>query len=349
MKILMLSSSYPPDACGGADYLYHLVTHLEQLGVSVEVFHRFDWKNNAKMFDFFRQMNRRTYDIAHWQYPTANFGFSLIPHVSSVLRRTIITLHEVSYAHRLHQLSYVPFSLTDDLIFTTPFEVQYFQKLFPWRRKHLHVIPIGSNIPAAPPAPVRSPEVLYFGLITPRKGVEKVIDLAEELKKQGSSVIRNVVIAGRVPDGYEGYYNNLRRRSEGLPVRWELDQPADWVARRMAGAMVAYIPFPDGASERRGSLKATLLNGLPTVATIGKGTYDDLKRVIIPAADTPAAVLRQMEELVQDQPTWQRYVAQSVAYASPFDWTEIARQHISVYEEHLRRHASRKPRAAVSE
>lgn len=349
MKILMLSSSYPPDACGGADYLYQLVTHLERLGVSVDVFHRFDWKNNAKVFDFFRQINRRSYDIAHWQYPTANFGFSLIPHVSSLLRRNIITLHEVSYAHPLHQLSYVPFSLTEDLIFTTPFEVQYFQKLFPWRRKNLHIIPIGSNIPAASLAPIRSPEVLYFGLITPRKGVERVIDLAEQLRAQGSPAIRNVVIAGRIPDGYEGYYNDLKRRSAGLPVTWELDQPADWVAQRMASAMVAYIPFPDGASERRGSLKATLLNGLPTLATVGPATYDDLKRVLIPAADTPAAVLRQINDLVQDTPTWQRYVAQSVAYASQFDWTEIARQHISVYEGHLRRYGSRKPHATVSE
>lgn len=341
MKILMVSSSYPPDACGGADYVYLLVTHLERLGVNVEVFHRFGWKDNAKVFQFFRQLNQRTYDLAHWQYPTANFGFSLIPHVNSLVRRNIFTLHEVSYAHVLHRISYLPFSWTEDLIFTTPFEVEYFQKLFPWRQRYLHVIPIGSNIPPAPPAPVRRPEVLYFGLITPRKGVEKVVDLAQQLKERGSAAVRQVVIAGRVPDGYEGYYHELKQRSAGLPVTWEMDQPAGVIAGRMAQAAVAYIPFPDGASERRGSLKATLLNGLPTIATVGKATYDDLRQVLIPAADTPEAVLRQIDALLQDPVTWQRYADQSVAYASRFDWTEIARQHIRVYEDHLRRYPKR--------
>lgn len=340
MKILMISSSYPPDACGGADYTYLLVTHLERLGIEVEVFHRFAWKNNAKVFDFLRQLDKRTYDIAHWQYPTANFGLSLIPHMTSLVRRNIMTLHEVSYAHILHQISYLPFSLTEDLIFTTPYEVDYFRKLFPWRRKHMHVIPIGSNIPKATPSSIRLPEVLYFGLISPRKGVEKVIDLAEQLHKQGSQTINNVVIAGRIPDGYEWYYNDLKQRSEGLPVTWEMDQPAEVIAQRMAQASVAYIPFPDGASERRGSLKATLLNGLPTIATVGKATYEDLKQTLIPAADTSEAVLHQIDALLQDKPAWQRYADRSTAYASHFDWTEIARRHIKVYENHLRRHSA---------
>ncbi|CAN5256318.1 hypothetical protein BH09BAC4_BH09BAC4_30040 [soil metagenome] len=338
MKILMLSSSYPPDACGGADYAYMLVTHLEKLGVDVEVFHRFDWKNNTRIFDFFRELDKRRYDIAHWQYPTANFGFSLIPHMNSLVRRNIMTLHEVSYAHVLHQISYLPFSQIEDLIFTTPFELEYFKKLFPWRRKNLHIIPIGSNIPQASPSPIRTREVLYFGLITPRKGVEKVIDLAQQLKEKGSQTIQNIVIAGRIPDGYEGYYNDLKQRSEGLPITWEMDQPAEVVAQRMAQASVAYIPFPDGASERRGSLKATLLNGLPTIAPVGKATYNDLRQVLIPAADTSEAVLHQIDALLQDQPTWQRYADQSAAYATQFDWPQIARQHIQVYEDHLRRY-----------
>lgn len=337
----MLSSSYPPDACGGGDYAQMVVTHLQRLGVEVEVFHRFNWKNNAKIFDFFRERSKRTFDIAHWQYPTANFGLSLIPHINSVFNRNVITLHEVSFAHPLHRASYLPFSFSEDLIFTTPFEVDYFKKLFPWRRNHLHIIPIGSSIPKVPALPTRRPEVLYFGLITPRKGVEKVIDLAQQLKEQGSQTVNTIVIAGRVPEGYEAYYNELLQRSQGLPVSWEMDLSADAVGQRMAEASVAYFPFPDGASERRSSLKATLLNGLPTVATIGKATYADLKQVLIPADESPSNVLRQIETLVQDQVTWHKFADKSIAYASQFDWTEIARQHIQVFEDHLRRYPKR--------
>ncbi|RIV22290.1 hypothetical protein DYU11_14805 [Fibrisoma montanum] len=338
MKILMLSSSYPPDACGGGDYVFILVSHLQQLGIDVEVFHNFAWKNNAKVFDFFQARKERDFDIAHWQYPTANFGFSLIPHINSILKRNIITLHEVSYAHPLHQASYLPFSFTEDLIFTTSFEVDYFKRLFPWRKNHLHIIPIGSNIPKAPSSLNRQSDILYFGLITPRKGVEKVIDLAQQLKNDGSQTISRVVISGRVPEGYEDYYKELQHRSENLPVLWEMDLSAEAVSLRMARAAVAYFPYPDGASDRRGSLKATLLNGLPTISTVGKATNNELKNVLIPAAETPSDVLRQIETLVQDNIAWKQLAERSVTYASQFDWTEIARQHIQVYEDHLRRY-----------
>ena len=79
-------------------------------------------------------------------------------------------------------------------------------------------------------------------------------------------------------------------------MEWLLDRGDDETAGLLAGASAAYLPYPDGASERRGSLIAALGNGAPVVTTDGPDRPADMDGVVMLAPD-PAAACARLEAL----------------------------------------------------
>ena len=113
-------------------------------------------------------------------------------------------------------------------------------------------------------------EVVHFGLIRPEKGLEQVIDLAELLQRHGSAL--RVRIVGDVVPKWSKYFQQLQRSSAELPITWEIGLPLARVGEVLAGVRLGYLPFPDGASERRTSLLALLEAGVATITTKGPDT-----------------------------------------------------------------------------
>ena len=67
------------------------------------------------------------------------------------------------------------------------------------------------------------------------------------------------------------YYRVLRECSPA-DVNRLIDLSFEGVALQMASSLAAYLPFPDGASYRKGTLLASLTNGLPGVTTVASTT-----------------------------------------------------------------------------
>jgi glycosyltransferase involved in cell wall biosynthesis len=191
------------------------------------------------------------------------------------------------------------------------------------------VIPIGTSIlPVQGGEPRHFDEVIYFGLIAPRKGVEQVLEFASIARREQAGF--GVRLIGRVPIEFRDYAKKLMTEAAALPVIWTLEESELEVAERLARASLAYLPFPDGASDRRSSLKAALSSGVVCISTEGKGVSEEMRKILIFASDSEHAVAT-AKVLLADRCALERLSKEGVAYSDSFRWDHIARSHLQVY------------------
>ena len=186
MKVALIIGVCPPGLCGVGDYTACLDKALRIRGVESHVIASEDW-NVSSVLRVRRNLREHNFDIVHIEYPTVGFGARLGPQALSLLRGCVVTIHEASQRHFLRKLALFPFSVRPEhIIFTSSFERQFATKWAPWISSVSSVIPVGSNIGVgARKGPRNLSEVVYFGLIMPGKGVEKVVELSRLIKSAG--------------------------------------------------------------------------------------------------------------------------------------------------------------------
>jgi glycosyltransferase involved in cell wall biosynthesis len=316
--------------CGVKDYANRLQKALENIGLSAELMAPPDW--GVKSFlHFCEKLRQRQFDILHVQYPSIGNRKSLFPHVIGMMRvakRVVVTLHEYSSMPLVQRASTHLFRWTaDQLLFTTDTESMSYGRSGVNQR----VIHIGSNVPAFSSDLPRTPTVLYFGQIRPEKGLEDFLELARRSLQLARPFQYRVI--GSVPHRRAAYYKTVRENS--VPeVEWLIDLPFEQIAQLMAGSLAAYLPFPDGASYRRGSLLAALRNGLPAITTVSTTTPRDMLGVLLPAFG-PDEALAHLERLLSYPGEAHALSCAERTFSEKFSWTEIARQHEQVYREAL--------------
>jgi glycosyltransferase involved in cell wall biosynthesis len=334
MKIAMVTGSYPPDVCGVGDYTSKLVQALRQKGMDVEIFLKPRWKL-AKAVQIAREISAAKPDIIHIQYPTFGFGSDLAPQVLSILLHPcVVTLHEASQVHILRRLSLIAFALRSRcLIFTTEHELKYSLNIVPWIGKWSTVIPIGSNISGNGKALTRDiDDVVFFGLLRPDRGIEDVIRLAELLK--AGHFRYGVQIIGVPGQSSHDYLKRIRILSKDLPITWTIGLPEEDVAKLLARSRIAYVPYPDGASERRGSLLALLSNGVVAITTEGRFTSNAIRDTVLFAA-TPEQAFEVIQNIESDYAQQNELRKKALEYAARYDWDNIATKHIETYTQIL--------------
>jgi len=277
----------------------------------------------------------RSFDVVHVQYPSIGFRWSLAPHILGWMRvgsKTLVTLHEHSLLPTVQRLSTFLFRRTANcVLFTTEFErTAYLRGLGNFQGGE-RVIPIGSNVPVHPAAAVKRGQVVYFGQIKPDKGIEDFLELSR-LGIQQNKLYRFVVI-GSIPARYTGYYAALRAQSPSS-VDWLTDLPFPDTAEQLASSLAAYLPFPDGASYRRGSMLAAFANGLPVIAPRGTATTQELTEVLL-CANSPVDALAHLDQLTEAPEKADAISRQIRCFGQRFSWPEIARGHKALYMELL--------------
>ena len=286
LELLLITGSYPPEICGVGDYTNRLIsanlTGMWQLYFSTE------WKWNT-LFRHIRAINYTKKRIINMQYPTQGYGWSLIPHLLCIYfswftnKRFTVTIHEQSQLSLKSRLAEILILISANrIIFTNEFEQIYAQKRIPFIKKRSTVIKIYSNIDSCDiikPIKNRTFDLINFGHIRPNKGLEHFIDTVSSL-----SSIYKIAIVGQVPTGFEAYYEKIAQRCQNLHIDLILDLGDKEVASLLNDSKAVYLPFPDGASERRGSLLAAFVNGATVITTIGRFTTEALKKAIIDIA-----------------------------------------------------------------
>jgi glycosyltransferase involved in cell wall biosynthesis len=213
-------------------------------------------------------------------------------------------------------------------------------------------IPIGSNIPVAPP-PGYDREawrarlglgqddtlVAYFGLISRSKGLHVLLDGLARLPER----FRLLVVGGAATQPEDrAYAAEVERQIEERGLRQRISITGHCaeaeVSAHLLAADLAALPFADGASFRRGSLLAALAHGLPTITTTNdeRRTTNESRLVdgdnvlLIPPADVDA-LARAIERLAADAPLRARLGDAGRALAAQFSWETIAERHEELY------------------
>jgi glycosyltransferase involved in cell wall biosynthesis len=329
-RICLIVGDPTTQYCGVKNYAERLGKALGDIGLNAELAAPPDW--GIKSFpNFCETLRRQQFDIVHVQYPSIGNRSSLLPHFLGLMRvakGVVVTLHEYSAMPMLQRLSTHLFRFTSDqLLFTVDAEsIKYGRS---WKQKL--VIPIGSNVPAFSSKSPRMLDVLYFGQIRPNKGLEEFLELASRSKQHGKPFRYRVV--GSVAPRRAEYYDALR--TQATPgVEWLIGLSFERVAELMASSLAAYLPYPDGASYRRGSLLAALTNGLPPITTINSETPREMLGVLL-STKGPDEALLHLERLIADPGHASAISEAGRTFAERFSWTEIARQHELVYTEEL--------------
>lgn len=333
--VLLVSGSWPPQACGVGDYSQVLSEQLASAGIAVK---RFGSDRFSQLYapSIIEEIERTDCDVIHIQYPTAGYGRSLTP--SAIARRirgrpVVVTLHEYAVFKPYRRAWFSSFARhCAARIFTTGEERALFEQRFPRRRGIDTIIEIGSNVPVSPSRPRRPNRVCYFGLIAPNKGLEAFVELAR-LARQSSSSLEFELI-GAVPERFKRYADDIITQATAIGVDVSPQLPDQEVAAHLAAATFAYLPFPDGASAKRGTLAAAFVNGLMVATQHSAITPDWIRAATIDTAG-PQDALSALTRL-QANATGRGDLSRRVESAAHhFRWDAIADRHAELYEKLL--------------
>jgi glycosyltransferase involved in cell wall biosynthesis len=277
-------------------------------------------------------------DAIVMQYPTDAFGRSFTPQVFSMFQNVapmVVTLHEFSFSHVLRRLAIGPLLMRASVVaMTAERERKSILQWYPWLRKRTHVIPSGSNMPPRRWNPSPIPEIVYFGQIRPRKGIEEFI-ACRDLLARSRPEIKFKIIGSIVPK-FRLYFDIIVAAADDHSIEFSTDLEGDEVSDQLASAWAALLPFPDGASFRRGSLLAAAGCGTPIVSRNGPGTPPEMASILSLGSDVDD-LATMITKLVDDPATRQMSHEQSLHVADMAGWPMIIDRYINIFESFRRR------------
>ncbi len=333
LRVAIISGSWPPDHCGVGDYAERLSGALREQGIEVTCLGGEPWSGLATLREFRRAVKTRRFDLVHIQYPTMGFGRSIVPALLPLLSRNVpivVTLHEFSSFRAARRLWFVTFAHFVDLrIFTGSDERGKFRRRMKPSRGIDLVVPIGSNIPAGTSTARLEKTICYFGLLCPGKGIEDFLDLAASAPPAGW----RFALIGAMTKTYAAYADTVVRRARSLGVALHLDESAVEVAHRLSAIEIAYLPFPDGACDTRGSLHAVMRNGAVVVTKHSERTSASIMASTVHAADVTEAREKVRMLFGDDQ---RREALRRAGRCVPPGWRDIAADHLAGYTSALR-------------
>lgn len=340
-KILIITGTYPPERCGVGDYTWNLLNSTN--GSTWEILYSSNWKINT-FIDKIKQIKQSKARIINVQYPTMGYAGSIFPHLLFLYlrlftRRTLsITFHEFSQMKLRGKIAaYSIFILlAHKIIFTTEEERDEVSKRIPliFRRK-IKVIKIASNIPASTNSQrnlwERKYDIIYFGYIRPQKGIEQFIYTCKQLKITQPDL--KIIVVGQVQKEFTDYAKRILKEIHNIGVEYVGNLAEHKVANLLSNVKIAFLPYPDGVSERRGSFLAAIINGCIVVTTIGKHTTKMQKEIcFIGEKESFVKLIESL--LIEKQDIIKRIQVKNSMYAAnniPDSWNKVKSQ----YEEFL--------------
>lgn len=334
----MISGSFPPEVCGVGDYTSRVMD--TSTAATWKLYRPRDW-SPATFLQKIKDVNSSAAQVIFMQYPTQGYGWSLLPHALCVYyslfskRRFFVVLHEYSQlSPKSRSALGIMLRSASHVIFTSDFERESAVKRFARLATRSSVIKIRSNIASHLPSPAvgeRPIDIVNFGHIRPKKGIETYIESIAHLKAVRGDV--RAVLVGQSPAGFEDYLEQISERCLAVGIEIMLNRSDTEVAELLSSAKIAYLPFPDGVSERRGSALAAMSNGALVCTTSGRFTTASLERAMhVLAPDAQHAAV--LNDLLNLTPAAQSELQQKghdyLASDTPASWDDVAKKYLSI-------------------
>lgn len=233
--------------------------------------------------------------------------------VARISRRPIVVyVHEAEAGlSRLSRLLLTaPLRLANGVVFNS--ETSRRVSGSPWLENHdrVRVVPNGVTGPGTP-SPARTTvdgpfRIVYVGRLSPRKGVDLVLDAVAELRESG--VEASATIVGDVFPGYEWYEAELRKRAleAGLSSQIDFAGFHSVVWDHFSAADVAVVPSRLDESFGNVLIEA-LLSGRPVVAADQSGLREaatGFESVVLVRPDDASALAGGIRRV---RAAWPRY------------------------------------------
>jgi glycosyltransferase involved in cell wall biosynthesis len=197
----------------------------------------------------------------------------------------------------------------------------------PWLEPRSCVIPIGANFPGREWRPSEPALIVYFGQIRPEKGLEEFFACKDALGARFAGA-KFVIAGSRVPK-FASYYQTAESeaRKRGIDLLGEI--PPDQVPDFLRTATVALLPYPSGASFRRGSLLAAAACGVPIATLRGAETPAEITRLLEPATSRDE-LLAQVAACLSDSAKRDAAHDRSRQLAALVSWDAIADRYVEL-------------------
>lgn len=187
--------------------------------------------------------------------------------------------------------------------------------------------------------PGRDKKILYVGRILPHKGIDYLIE-GFRLLDHSDYRLR---IVGRVYS--EGYYEYLKRLSEGLNIDFVHDADDEGLIKEYRTAMVTVLPSVhtcyDGSHTRVPELMGfTLLEsqacGTPVICTDAGAMSEfvaDQQTGFVVAQNSPAAIAEALEIIIGAAPSmYSGFKPLCVNHVTELNWEEVVEKHLQAYQ-----------------
>jgi glycosyltransferase involved in cell wall biosynthesis len=340
LRLVTLCGSIKPLFSGTDDFHENLVEVLRRKQVDARPVDLKQW-GLAQVPELLRRVAAERPDAILMQYPTDAFSAALGPHAFSALQRQaplVVTLHEFAAANPIRRASVgVLLARCAAVIATAETERRSLVAWFPWLKARSCVIPIGANFPGREWRPSEPPIVVYFGQIRPEKGLEEFIACKDVLATRFPSA-KFVVAGSRVPK-FASYYQTIEieARNRGIDVLGEM--APERVPDFLRTATVAMLPYPSGASFRRGSLLAAVACGVPIVTLRGSETPPEIIGLLEPAS-TRDELVAQAAACLSDRAKRDAAHDRSRQLAALVSWDGIGNRYVEVLRGLIKRRLS---------
>ncbi|MFV0472007.1 MAG: glycosyltransferase family 1 protein [Paludibacteraceae bacterium] len=339
-KIALITGTYPPEKCGVGDYSNQLMK--SSLSTEWKLFYYTDWSAKT-LINKLKDISKSGQDIINIQYPSIGYGYSIVPHLlclyfSLFSRKKIsVTLHEYTRLGKKSRFATNLFLFfADKIVFTNEFERSAAGKKFSFVKKKSSVIKIFSNIKAnsnLPKTKDRVLEVGYFGLLTPLKGLEEFIEVADQLKVSNPNC--RIYIMGQTVPEFESFSIKIIEKAKQIGIALFLNESEEFVADTLSNTKICYLPFPDGVSERRGSFLAAVVNNCLILTNKGKFTTESHKKICFFTTKTEAKddITNLLSKKFDFYDEYQDRMKKFMRDELPHSWDDVAERYNRLFQD----------------